>query len=523
METTLTATQGTKAFLIARVSDPSQREALPAQEIRLRDYASKQNLDGELFSFDETAYKEDRTKFIEIVDKACKYPQPFIMVFDKIDRLTRDCSSDIIRRLKDLVKEGRTELHFPSDGLVYTKNSPAHDKTRLDMGMVFGGYYSAAISDNVKRKIEYKLTEAKEWPGKAPIGYKNVDVEDKGKVIGKDVVADPARRGAIVKMFDLRIQGTSYRVIARMMREDGLTSNMINPKPIGQSVVEGLLKNPFYYGVMKYDGKLYPHRYEPLIDKQTFDEAQKISEDRNGGGSKPKSDTKRTFTFNGLLKCGYCGCSVSSYVKKGHTYMQCSKAKGICKQPHLKEADALPQILAIIEKIQLSDKLIEKVLGELKTKHDDEQFYYQTVIRQTKTEYERLRKRLEIAYEDRMDGRITVDEYDKLSNKYKSEMENLDRKVVQITGDDKSFVVDGSYLLKLAHYAPLLFKSSKIELKNKLLKLVLSNLKINENHLDFKRWQPFGVIASCYESSNWLTTIEEVITAIKHDHSFIQH
>ena len=31
----------TKAFLIARVSDPSQREALPAQEIRLKDYAKK--------------------------------------------------------------------------------------------------------------------------------------------------------------------------------------------------------------------------------------------------------------------------------------------------------------------------------------------------------------------------------------------------------------------------------------------------------------------------------------------------
>ena len=43
-----------------------------------------------------------------------------------------------------------------------------------------------------------------------------------------------------------------------------------------------------------------------------------------------------------------------------------------------------------------------------------------------------------------------------------------------------------------------------LELKNKLLKILLSNLKINENHLDYKRWQPFDVIASCYQSSNWL-------------------
>ena len=49
---------GMKAFLIARVSDPSQIEALPGQILRLKKYADQLGLDGELFSFDETAYKE---------------------------------------------------------------------------------------------------------------------------------------------------------------------------------------------------------------------------------------------------------------------------------------------------------------------------------------------------------------------------------------------------------------------------------------------------------------------------------
>lgn len=89
--------ENVKAFLIARVSDPSQREALPAQELRLKDYADRLKLNSELHSFDETAYKEDRVKFIEIVENASKYPKDFIMVFDKIDRLTRDVSSDVVR------------------------------------------------------------------------------------------------------------------------------------------------------------------------------------------------------------------------------------------------------------------------------------------------------------------------------------------------------------------------------------------------------------------------------------------
>ncbi len=107
---------GMKAFLIARVSDPSQIEALPGQILRLKKYADQLGLDGELFSFDETAYKEDRRRFREIVDKIARYKGKRIAVFDKIDRFTRDASSDIVRIMKEKVKEGNLELHFPSDG-----------------------------------------------------------------------------------------------------------------------------------------------------------------------------------------------------------------------------------------------------------------------------------------------------------------------------------------------------------------------------------------------------------------------
>ena len=56
------------------------------------------------------------------------------------------------------------------------------------MGMVFGEYYSAAISDNVKRKIDQKLYDG-EWPGKAPIGYLNITKPDGTK----DIIPDPVK------------------------------------------------------------------------------------------------------------------------------------------------------------------------------------------------------------------------------------------------------------------------------------------------------------------------------------------
>ena len=92
--------EGVRAFLIARVSDPRQVDALPAQKLRLEEYADKLKLRPELRSFDETAYKEDRSKFLEIINNAIKCPDEYILVFDKVDRLTRDVSSEVVRTLK---------------------------------------------------------------------------------------------------------------------------------------------------------------------------------------------------------------------------------------------------------------------------------------------------------------------------------------------------------------------------------------------------------------------------------------
>ncbi len=502
MKNEMKSYEGTKAFLIARVSDPSQRTALPAQTLRLNQYAESLSLDAELHSFDETAYKEDRVKFLEIVNKAIAHPGSFIMVFDKIDRLTRDCSSSIINTLKKLVRDGRAELHFPSDGLIYRKDSPAHDKTRLDMGMVFGGYYSAAISDNVKRKIDQKLHD-KEWPGKAPIGYKNIMTNDgNGKPTGKDIAPDEVRAPYIAKIFELRLNRQSFRSIAKTLREEGLTSNTKQARPIGQSQIEQILKNPFYHGVMRYNGGLYPHRYQPIVDKRLFDLVQQVNQDRATDTS--KTDMVHKFTFNNLLKCRLCGCSVSSYTKKGHTYMQCSKAKGPCSQPHTSEAELLPQIDGLLNDLQKVESAIDQIISALKKEHDSVQDYYITAMQQARKEYDRLERRLAVLYDDRLDGRITVDEYDKIVSRTKAQMEKLDEKLVQLTNGDKSFVVTSSYLLRLASIAGKLFKSSKPELKSKILHLVLSNLELDNKKLYFNLLSPFDRLLIHSQSSTWL-------------------
>ena len=137
-----------------------QTDALPAQKLRLDAYSNRLKLNSEYFAFDETAYKEDRQKFRVDCRQHQKYPNFCIVVFDKIDRFTKRRFKRHSSNNERLGQRRKNWTTLPSDNLIYHKNSPASDKTRLGMGMVFGEYYSSAISDNVKRRQNRRYTMA---------------------------------------------------------------------------------------------------------------------------------------------------------------------------------------------------------------------------------------------------------------------------------------------------------------------------------------------------------------------------
>ena len=486
-----------KAFLIARVSDKEQRKALPAQKLKLVKYAEEQDFDYELIEFDESAYKADRRKFATFIkNKIESYPDNCIVVFDKIDRFSRDSSQEEVRLFNELRLKNKIEMHFPSDNLVVTKESPATDLFRLGIGLALAKYYSDSISDNVKRRLEQLVKEERQWPGKAPIGYTNKRLSEKETTI----VQDPERAKYIVKAFELRSQGMAVDAITKILRKEGLQNNTSLSRPISRSHVGKILRNPFYYGVMRYSGKEYPHKYRPLISKRLFDQCQQVNDERS---KNPSKTTKRDYTFNGLLKCGYCGCSVSGYVQKGIVYMHCTKARGPCSLPHLKEADILTQVTNIIGQLKLNDEHIKLVIKDLKKHHDNQQEYFTTAINQTRKEHDSIQRKLDILYDDRLEGRITPDEYDKRVKDMKARQQVLNEQLASLTKDDKSFLITSSYLLEIAQKAARLFTSSKPALQNKLLRFIFSNLKMDGKIVHYNLKSPFDMILDCSKNANW--------------------
>ncbi|HJZ23724.1 MAG TPA: recombinase family protein, partial [Candidatus Babeliales bacterium] len=83
-----------KAIIIARVSTEEQKEAglsLPAQVARLENYCQNKGFSViKSFSFDESAYKDDRSAFDVIFNFIIEQKEKVAICCDKVDRLTRN-------------------------------------------------------------------------------------------------------------------------------------------------------------------------------------------------------------------------------------------------------------------------------------------------------------------------------------------------------------------------------------------------------------------------------------------------
>jgi len=329
-----------KAIIMSRVSTLDQKEAgnsLIAQDKRLQDYCRRKNFEiiG-IYSFDETAYKTKRDEFDKVLEYLNEHKEKIALCFDKVDRFSRNVFDKRVPMIYNLAMEDKIELHFASDNLVINSGISASEKFQFGVNLGLAKYYSDSISDCVKRSYEGKILKG-EWIGKAAIGYLNV-TDEKGH---KDIVPDSTKSHFAVRTFEL-YSSANYSIVtlAQEMKEMGFMSN---GKPLSPSNIYNLLKNPFYYGEMLIKGKLYPHRYEPLITKELYDKCQQVMQ---GYRKKPFQYAAKPFSLRGMIKCAACGCTVTPESHKNHNYYSCTNFRKMHdKRIYIKEETIMEPIL----------------------------------------------------------------------------------------------------------------------------------------------------------------------------------
>ena len=181
------------------------------------------------------------------------------------------------------------------------------------------------------------------------------------------MVKDPERFQLVKKLFELYATGNySLKDLQKLITSTGLLSRKGNVLSV--SMIQHILSNPFYYGIFRYNGEVYEGKHEPMIAKKLFDRCQKVMADR----SRPKKPSQKEYPFRNFLKCGECGCAITSEAQKGHNYYRCTKKRGACSQRYIREEMLAQQILDLVQKVSLPLAWAEKMLAELDKEKEHE-------------------------------------------------------------------------------------------------------------------------------------------------------
>jgi site-specific DNA recombinase len=106
----------------------------------------------------------------------------------------------------------------------------------------------------------------------------------------------------------------------------------------------------------------------------------------------------------------------------------------------------------------------------------------------------RLQKRIDIAYLDRLDGRITMAQFDQMAATWREELLNCARQLADLQTANAGYHDDGVRLLELARSAADLWKSQLPAEKRALLKTLVSNCHLVDEQLRVELRQPFDLL-----------------------------
>lgn len=488
-----------KAIVVARVSTEEQKEAgnsLPGQTHRIEKYFER--LGHEIvdqFSIDESAYKDKRDDFDRIVAYVRKFAETkkekLLVGFDKVDRLTRNMFDERVSALYQMASQGQIELHFVSDGQVVKESGSATEKFQFGMSISLAKYYSDAISDTVKRAQEQKIRKG-EYPAASPFGYKNVDIDEK-----KWIVPHEHNSYAVKAIFNWYTSSSfsMSEIVEKLKHEFRLKKS--------KSMVAKILKDKFYIGIMTWNGIEYPHQYEKLIEQRQFDKAQQIMSGRTAKNNRFKYAGKPA-AYRGLFKCHECGCSMTYDPKKRkltdgsyntHIYYRCTNYHRVHdKVINVKESEIDEQLAELFKQLELPPEKLKAVTNALRESHQHKNEFYENRLDFINKEINRYNQRRRKAYEDHLDGRITVNLYDEINSDAEKNISSLQEELSKLNHAENEYYLTTARLVELGARTAEIFLRSKPLEKRQLINLVLSNGTIEGKKLRYTVKFPFNLV-----------------------------
>ncbi len=293
--------------------DTKQVQSIETQIRILHDVVKRQSLPVvEEYLEQKSAQLDDKRPIFDRLVADIRMGRINALLVTHIDRISRNfIEAGQIMKLMDasLLKEVRTpERAFSS----------TNDMLYMGIDFVFASHYSRNLSERVREGVATKLAKG-EYPSYAPTGYVNVN---------KNIEPDPLRAQYIKRAYELYASGKySLGVLTDILFDEGFRSVKASKK-IKKSVIERILKDPVYHGIIRRKDQLYEGKYPSIVSKAIYDTVQDVFKAKNKSRRKT-----RDFQYRGLLTCAVCGCMYTAVQKKQqYDYYYCTNGRHVCDQ-----------------------------------------------------------------------------------------------------------------------------------------------------------------------------------------------
>ena len=405
--------------------------------------------------------KENKFNFVaEYVDdgvSGTSFDRPaFNKMIDDIEqgKINMVITKDLSRLGRNYVQSGYyTETYFPEHNVRYIaildNIDTALDSANNDIApfkSILNEMYAKDTSKKINSVLQSKRNNG-EYLGTAPYGYKK-DPENKYHLIIDEEAAN------VVKLiYEKYLAGFGTMQIADYLSKKKIPiPSDYNKRKRGtksltyglwqQSTVRFILSNEIYTGTViqgkrkkvsfkskkfinlpEEDWVKVENMHEAIISKEDFERAKKVID-----ATKGSRVVQNDYLFKGLLRCydckGYIG--IRSPDKNGNIYGRCQRYGrfgkfDVCSPHNCNYQVFEEQMLEVLKEVckeYTNKKKLEEIAKQTKTSGAKE-FDINKQIELFKQTIEKETRKLEVMYDDRLAGIISLDEYMKNAKRIK--------------------------------------------------------------------------------------------------------
>jgi len=364
-----------------------------------------------------TGTNDNRAEFQRMLENSSKKMWQYVIVY-KGDRFARNRIESAINKKK--LKDNGVKVVSATENIPDTPEGIILESLLEGMAE----YYSAELSQKVKRGMAELVKKKMFLGGHTPLGY---------NIIDKKYYINEQEAEIIRYVFEEYAKGKSKKEIVNYLNLHNYRTR--TGKKFTIHSFGDLLKNKRYMGCLEFRGEIVEDYCPAIISKETFEMVQaKLAENKHYS-AKRKAEEK--FILSGHLYCGYCGDTIvgisgTSRTGDRHSYYVCSNRykRHSCNKKNMVKSTLEQNIIDLtIKRVKMDNKKICDNIYELiqQTTDNGALIDYENKIKDVDTQLDELFEQFTRTKNEELIDRLNkkVSDLSELKKVYQAELRKL--------------------------------------------------------------------------------------------------